>query len=290
VETAATAVPPSGAAPNAAEATTDPAPGKADRELRDCRTFVDASGQKPWVAGTELVNERKGDGPPKFRVTFFAQPAGGRERVTLRTAQLASEREAQSVFEAATAQELKDGSWLLTARYRGSLHAWILGADKRPRRPMQVFRGGYPSVPRFFAEGTDQLFVLTQKAGDARFELFFGRIESRDTKLPAALTSLTLGAEATPASGAAPPMLARAGEQRWLGYHGSEGRRASLLVVPLDAKLSPMGPGYTVVSGDPGVQESILVGLTNGRLLAIYLRGGEPTELVSELLSCDVRP
>jgi hypothetical protein len=254
------------------------------REVRDCRTLVDSGGENPWVAGTELSAEHKPDGSTAYRVAFFADPGGGRERVSLRTLALPKEPKAIPTFESPTAQQLSDGSWLLATRQENVLYAWILGADKRPRRPMQAYRGGYPTLPRFLPDGSDQVLVLSQRTDAEHSDLLFGRI-SADAKLPATLSNPALG-DSLPAS---EPALARAGSQLWLSYQAGDRRKASLVVVPVDANLARAGAPYTIAPSEQAVTASLVLGLENGELLAVYIKSGEPTEIVSELLRCNVK-
>jgi len=109
---------------------------------------------------------------------------------------------------------------------------------------------------------------LSQRVEGERYEISFGRIDAQG-KLPTALSKANL---ATDPGSLAEPTLARAGDQLWLSYHFGDRRKDALMVMPVDANFARAGSPYPVVPADPGVHESILVGLDNGELLAVYIK------------------
>ena len=284
IQNAPSAAPPASSAP-AAEAPPERAQ-RPIREVRDCRTFVDSDGAV-WAVGSELVGSPQPDGSHKWSMRFFAAPDAGRGFVTLMSVPLPkSPRDPKDLYtlEAPVAHELSDHSHVLSARYRGSLLAWSLSSAFKPRGSMRTYRGGYPSLPRFFDDGSPHLLV-SQKVADDRWEL---RTALLSATLPRTLDKITL--EGTDAS-LAEPSLARAGGERWLGFHAGTRRGGQLTIVPVDDKLNRAGRSYQVSGADDEIYESLVFGLSEGRLLAVMLRSTKDSgaELVSQVLSCSVR-
>ncbi|MBI4705080.1 MAG: hypothetical protein HY744_28570 [Deltaproteobacteria bacterium] len=271
------------------------APGPADegplRELRDCRSFVDLgpAGSDAWAVGSELVGERQSEGQVKWTMRLFVAADSGRRRTDLHTVALPREPERLHTLEAPVAHRLADGSYALAGRYKGQMYAWILSADMRKRTSLQVYGGGYPSLPRILPDGPDHLLLTSQRVDLSHWKLRAIRFGPDNAKLLATLATppISEGEESM-----AEPTLARVGEQRWLAYQGGDRRRAALLLVPVDRELAAAGRSYQVSAEGEEVFESHVFALGDGRLLVAYIAraANGPAGLVSEVLRCRVIP
>ena len=257
------------------------------REVRDCRSFVDADGSA-WAVGSELVGTPKDD-QTKWSMRFFVAPDGGRGYIALETIPLPdSPRDPKDLhtLEAPAATRLADGSHVLIGRYRGSLRAWLLDPRFHVKGRRRSYRGGYPSLPRFFLHGGSQVMVLSQKVAEDRWQLRSARFKG-GSSLPKALSELTLDGAG---SSLAEPTLALAGSQRWLAYHAGGRRSGRLSLMPVDPALRTAGRSHELTEEGTTVYESAILPLAGGKLLALSIQLAEPgAELVSEVLSCDVK-
>jgi hypothetical protein len=257
------------------------------REIRDCRSFVDAGGKDVWAIGSELFGEKREGGRVGWKMRFVVMPAHGHEPLVMHQVDLPDPPGTLYTLESPVAERLADGSYVVAGRYRGSLHAWTLGSGKQRRSGPRVYRGGSPTLPHFIPDGLDFLLLVSQEVSDDRYELRFGRIDGQKAALPALLERPPIEGVASMAE----PTVGRIGNQRWLSYHGGKRREGELVIVPVNAQLSATGRPYTVTRADQTAYESGLFGLEGGKLLVVYLRnaGGGP-ELVSETLTCEVKP
>jgi hypothetical protein len=257
------------------------------REVRDCRTFVDPEGKDLWAMGTELVGKRQDDGGTEWTMHAFVAADEGRRRVPLHKVILGKDPDKLYTFEAPVAHRLKSGSYVLAARYRGQMFTWLLGADKSKKGSLYRYGGGYPSLPRIIADGSDHLLLTSQKVDLSHWKLRAIRLDARHAKLIESLEQPRVGEED---ASLAEPTFARAGDQRWLAYHQGERRKGRVVVVPVNEELAAEGRAIIVTSKDQLVYESHLFGLDDGRLLLVYItrRKGAGAELVSEVLRCKV--
>lgn len=253
--------------------------GDKQRELRDCRSITNHAGAHAFTVGSELVAQPLEDGTTDYAMELFVLPDSGRGRVTLHTAAIGKAPTKLPEFEAPIATDLGNGEFALSTRFRGSLFAWMLDADERPRGPMRVFPGGSPGAPRFSTFGPETaLLVVTRDADHAtgRALLF----EPGASQLPAMLSELRLAdlALTGPISGVLQ------GGTRFVAVQADDKARR-LVLVPVDATLSAFGAPVPV---DGGVFESRVAALSDGRLLLVYLRGAEngKVELVSRTVKC----
>jgi hypothetical protein len=256
------------------------------REVRDCRSFVDAGGKDVWAIASELFGEKKEGDRVAWKMRFLVMPAHHHEPIVMHQVDLPDPPGTLYTLESPVAERLADGSYVVAGRYRGALHAWTLGSGKQRRSGPRVYRGGSPTLPHFIPDGLDFLLLVSQEVTDDRYELRFGRIDGQKAALPAIL-------ERPPIEGAASmaePTVGRVGNQRWLSYHAGKRREGELVIVPVNAQLSPTGRPYTVTRADQTSYESGLFGLEGGKLLAVYLRNSSGgAELVSETLTCEVK-
>ncbi len=257
-------------------------PGKPERELRDCRSFVDPAGHDAWAVGSELYAKPESDGSTHYSMRFFVAPGGGRANVLLKTIKLADNPDKLYTFEAPVAEKLPDGSYALAARYRGSLYAWTLGPDKRQRGPARVYGGGYLTMPHMLRDGDDLLILLSQSADNDHWSAQVARLSGRGGTLPAKLTALGIDTDPSQAE----PTFAVAAGQRWIAYQSGDRLHGQMVVVPVDASLAVAGRPFRVTPSGEDVDESHLFGLGTGKLLAVYLERAPSPRLVSEVLDC----
>jgi len=255
-------------------------------ELRDCRTFVDPGGKGVWGIGTQLRGEKQPDGTRKWSMRLLADPQDGRPPQKLHQVDFDEPPKTLHTFEAPVVQRLKNDSYLLAARYRGALFTWLLDSVKQPSGQHQVYRGGWPTLPRMLPDDGNLLLLTSQKVGK-EYSLAYAPIADGDPKLPQALRKLVFEGHG---SSLAEPTFARADDKRWVSFHTADWRKGVLTIVPVDEKLSPVGAAHTVSDPNETVYESHLVGLENGELLAVYIQNGAPgADLVSRRLQCWVR-
>ena len=276
------------AAPAAAPPPPAPAAPVSDKpisELRDCRSFVSSDGRSAWAMGAELHGEPQA-GKMKWSMRLVVLPARGAAQHVLHTVALPDPPKELHTFESPAAEQLRDGSYALAARYRGSLLAWTLTSGKQKRGAMRTYGGGYPTLAHFIPDGMDYLMVTSQQTQGERYELRYGRIDVNRAALPDSLLKPAIeGAQSL-----AEPSLARAGKQRWLAYQAGERREGQLMLVPVDSALGAVGRPYAVTEGQRSVYESLVLGLKGDRILAVFLQNSDAgAELVSEVLHCTVR-
>jgi hypothetical protein len=258
-------------------------PSRPERELRDCRSFVDPAGHDAWAVGSELYEKPESDGSTHYSIRFFVDRGAGRGRVLLRSEKLPDNPDKLYTFEAPVAEKLPDGSYVLAARYRGSLFAWTLGLDKRPRGPARVY-GGSLGMPHMLRDGDDLLMLLSQATDNDHWAVRLARVPGRGGTLPAKLQPVALDSDPSQAE----PTFAIAAGQRWIAYQAGERRHGQLVLVPVDAKLAVAGQVFRATSGNDDVYESHLFGLDTGKLLAVYIESAPSARLVSEVLDCHV--
>jgi hypothetical protein len=254
-------------------------------ELRDCRSFVAADGRSAWAIGSELRGEPQA-GKVKWSMDLIALPAAGAQPVQLHSVALPDEPKQLHTFESPAAEQLRDGSFALAARYRGALLAWLLNSGKARRGGVRMYAGGYPTLVHFVPDGMDYILITSQQTQNERFELKFGRIDGNATLMPSSLSKPALEGTASLAE----PSLARVGKQRWLSYQAGERREGQLTLVPVDHLLNAVGRAYPVTEGQRTVYESLVLALAGDRLLAVFLQNSDAgAELVSEVLHCSAR-
>ncbi|MEZ4227310.1 MAG: hypothetical protein R3B13_40610 [Polyangiaceae bacterium] len=291
VAAAPSAAPAPAADPSAAAPAPAPEPAAAKdpkevhREIRDCRTMVDGDGTV-WAVGTELYGVEQPAGT-KWTMRTFVAPDAGRGYIMLDSHSLPeSPKDPKDLhtLEAAVGVELGNAEHAVFGRYRGSLFGYHLDKTFRLRGARKTYRGGYPGLPRFFAQGGDTRMLVGQKVAEDRWDMRFGPL---NLALPRSLEPITLEG---PATSAAEPSVAKAGTQRWLSYHRGSRRDGHLELVPVNEALAPMGKVFAATPEGEEVAESHVFGLENGKVLLVYIaqQSGAPT-LKSQLLSCTLK-
>lgn len=281
-------------APSASAAKGEPAkaepkePAKADtskpkgdkvRELRDCRTFVDRGGAHAWTVGSELVGQPRDDGSTAWTMELFAEQEHGRGKATLSQSPLGKAPTKLPVYEAPTALDLGGGAFVLSARYRGGLFAWLLDGSKHLRGPARAYPGAAPWAPALALLGPDAALLIVQHDGE-RHAPRFAEFATGATELPSGLVDFDVGEPALLGT----PAAVLAGEQRFVSGVADDAARR-LVLVPVNGAFAKAGEPLAI---DAGVHDSELVALADGRLLLVYLRGGSSgrMELVSRTVQC----
>lgn len=268
----------------------DPSPPKRDaqRELRDCRTMSDATGEDVWAVGSELVGQQI-DGKTEWYMDFFIKTIGGQsQRILLQRNALGPAPDKLHTLEAPVAHPLADGGYVLAGRYRGRMIVWLLDRHKQKTTVLHRYDGGYPGLPRIVPDGDRHRLLVSQRLEGDRWGLRTIPLET-SPELPEKL--LPFGeAEASQAE----PTLARLGDQSWLQYHQDDRRRGRVMIVPVDETLKPAGERYQVTGEGVEAYESHLFALPErGWLASVYISragDGHPAELRSGLLKCRVKP
>lgn len=260
-----------------------PTPTPAGVELRDCRTFSDAAGNDIFAVGSELYRE---GGEWRMRFVLVPDEASG-ARIVLDSVKLGADPKRLYTLEAPVAERLADGSWVLAGRHRGQLFVWLLDQNKKPKGNRVTFAGGYPSLPRFYNDGSGVHFMLTSQQVKPNIwklrGLRFGN--------PAKLSTDMFDPKPPPMAveSAAEPTVTRVREQRWMTFHEGDRRRGIIKVVPVDAEIRAVGEPYQVTTRDIAAYESVSFG-AGDELVVVYISRPNQgaTELVSERLSCRV--
>lgn len=256
---------------------------KALREIRDCRTFVDADGDV-WGLGAELHGEPQTDDSVKWSMRLFVQPNAAGGYYLLDSVPLPKEPKELHTWEAPSASERADGSIALTARYRGTLVSFLLNKDHKPTGKVKSYRGGWPGMVELTPDGSNLLLLTSFKVSGDNHELRIGKLGDG---LPGALDKPAIdGVDASLSE----PSLAISGGQRWLMMHAGKRREARLVVLPVDESMKVTGKPYDVAGTAGGVAESRLFPLDGGKILAVFIQAGkEGDELVSQELTCSVK-
>ena len=259
-----------------AEAAKQPKPvEEPQRQVVDCRTFVDPGSAHAWALGTEVVAEPAGD-KEKWRVSFFVERGAGAGRTALHTVDLGDSPERIDVFEGATAERIPDGRYVVTARHRGRLFAWTLTSEKSVKGPMRSY--GYLTMPRF-AQDDGLLMLSSERAKDSSYGLRMLRITG---DLPAKLTSFDLGEPGSKLD----PSFAKLGSTRYLAYRFGEPRAAGFAIAIADPELQAFSQPFVAAPNTEAVTDPRLFALGE-RLLVVYIRrAGGRAELVSKSLEC----
>jgi hypothetical protein len=255
------------------------------REVRDCRTFVDDD-DAVWAVGSELHGTTQPAGT-KWTLRTFVAPDAGRGYIMLDAHTLPQEpRDPKDLhtLESAVGVELGGGEHAVFGRYRGSLFGYHLDKNFRLRGGRKSYRGGYPNLPRFFAQGGDTRMVVAQKVAQDRWEMRYGALTRA---LPRSLEPIKVEG---PSTSFAEPSLAKAGDQRWLAYHRGSRRDGRLELVPVNEALVPVGKPYAATPEGEEVAESHVFALGDGKLLLVFLSDQDAVPvLTSQVLSCGVK-
>ncbi len=260
---------------------------EAKRELRDCRTMSDPTGEDVFAVGSELVGEQV-DGATEWYMDFFVKTVGGQtERILLQRNALGTSPKKLHTLEAPVSHELDDGSYIVTGRYRGTLIAWLLDTHKKKTSVLHRYAGGYPSLPRIVHDDDRHLVLTSKRMGDEKWAIHWMPL-GQPAQLQDALTPLGNGDPSE-----AEPTVARLGDQRWLQYHASSRRHGRIHVVPVDENLKPVGVAHPITPEGSEAYESHLFALAERDwLLSVYLSRPGPDqvpELRGHLMKCAVR-
>jgi hypothetical protein len=264
-------------APKAAGPSGDP-PSK---ELRTCRTFLDTGGRHAWFVGSELQGQPQKDGSFDYKMVLFAAREHGRGREVLHEQRLGADPQKVETYDALAARETSPGRFVLTTRYRGTLHGLTLDSERRRVGSVKVYTGGYPSMARFAEDRTP--LVLASQRVSGNFGLRLLRVGD-DGALPQSVEDIVvLGGEPSKTE----PSFARVGDHRYLSYvAGAPGRR-SLHLVTVGEDFAALAPPLTIAQSEEVVLDSHVLPLASGRVLAVYLRSpGGRAALVSKVLTC----
>lgn len=260
----------------------------ARRELRDCRTMSDPTGEDVFAVASELVGEEV-DGKTEWYMDFFVKTVGGQtERILLQRNALGTEPKKLYTLEAPVSHKLDDGSYVVAGRYRGTLIAWLLDTHKKKTSVLHRYAGGYPSLPRIVHDDSRHLVLTSKRLGEEKWAIHWMPL-GQPAELLEALLPLGNGEPSR-----AEPTVARLGDQRWLQYHAGSRRHGRIEVVPVDENLKPVGAAHAITPEGSEAYESHLFALAKRDwLLSIYISRPGPNrlpELRGQLMKCGVRP
>jgi hypothetical protein len=261
-------------------------------ELRDCRTFVTLEQDEAWALGSVLRGTEKPDGTNEWKAVFVVDFGKSDEEVVLHEAPLKSDPPKIATYEIPISRRIRDKGFLIATRFSGSL---LVGMVDEKRKPKGKFKSypGYPTMPDI-GSTKEELIVMTG-IGAGKEKAIRGLVINRETlELPAAYTDVPLSP--SDASGdaessfSAPELSQDSKGQRWLAYVEGPRDKGQLRIVPVDAKLAPMGRALALTSGDVHASEVRVFALDDGRLMATYIReSAGKVEVVSEQLACEAK-
>lgn len=260
---------------------------EAKRELRDCRTMSDPTGEDVFAVGSELVGEQV-DGATEWYMDFFVKTVGGQtERILLQRNALGTAPKKLYTLEAPVSHKLDDGSYIVAGRYRGTLIAWLLDTHKKKTSVLHRYTGGYPSLPRIVHDDDRHLLLTSKRVGEEQWAIHWMPL-GQPAELLERLIALDGGEPSR-----AEPTVARLGDQRWLSYHAGSRRHGRIHVVPVDESLKPIGAAHPITPEGSEAYESHLFALAKRDwLLSVYISRPGPDqvpELRGHLMKCAVR-
>jgi hypothetical protein len=256
-------------------------------ELRDCRTFSDLKKNETWIIGSELRAVDKPDATTEWKTSLVIDRGPSTHEVHLHELDLKGTPPHIINFEVPMLQKLHGGSYVLTARYGGSLLGAILNEDKTLHGGM-VSWGGFPTRPDVATDGDDTIIATSISKGNSEFSLRALRISAAKPELPKALSPIVTD-EDNKDSESEPDFTRDSKGRRWVSYIDGERGNGHLEIVPVDANFHFTGLPFEITKEDDRASEARLVEMSDGTILVAFLREtGPKVELVTEDLDCEI--
>jgi hypothetical protein len=281
----------------------DPAPAGKDREqlftpheagaeqgyheLRDCRTFADLIRNETWVVGSELLGTDSDDHTTQWRASLVVDKGSKVHELHLHQNELKGAPPKVLNFEVPVSMRAADGSYVLAARYSGSLVVAILNEDKT-LRTMKTYPG-YPTLPDLTQDGDDIVVAAgIAKPNSKEYLLRALRLSTKHPELPKAMVPIVTDDDGVD-SETMPDFTRDAKGRRWMSYVEGERGNGHLEIVPINVDFQAVGRPFEITTEDERASEARVVALHDGSIFVAYLRDKDKsTELVTLNLSCDI--
>ncbi len=264
----------------------DPGADEGYHELRDCRTFADPARGETWVVGSEL-HARGAEGAESWKASLVVDKGSKVHELHLHENELKGAPPKVMNFEIPVSRRADDGSFVLAARYGGSLVVALLNADKT-LRTMKSYPG-WPTLPDITQDG-DNIVIATAvaKPNSKEFILKALRMSTKHPELPKDLVTIVTDDDGID-SETAPDFTRDSKGRRWVTYIEGERGNGHLEIVPVNVAFQALGKPFEITTEEERASEARSVALADGTIFMAYLRDKDKsTELVTLDLDCDI--
>ena len=259
-------------------------------ELRDCRTFADLKKGTTWIVGSDLIGTLKPDGTPTWRASLVVDKGAKVHELHTHDIPLGNDTVAKtSKFDIPVSHPLHDGTYVLAARYGGSLVAALLGPEKTLQGNVHSYPG-MPTLPDIAMDGEDTVLVTSFVKNKNEFLLKALRLASQKPELPKQMAPIMLVPDDKD-SETDPDFTRDSKGRRWLSHIDGERGHGKLFIVPVNADFTATGKPFEVTQEGEKAADGRIVPLADGTLLVTFLRetdAGKSWELVTEDLDCSI--
>jgi hypothetical protein len=259
-------------------------------ELRDCRTFADLKKGTTWIVGSDLIGTLKPDGTPSWRASLVVDKGAKVHELHTHDIPLGNDAAAKtSKFDIPVSHPLHDGSYVLAARYGGSMVAAILGPEKTLHGNVHSYPG-MPTLPDIASDGDDTVLVTSFVKNKTEFLLKGLRLASQKPELPKQMVPIMLAPDEKD-SETDPDFTRDSKGRRWVSHVDGERGHGKLFIAPVNADFTATGKPFEVTQEGEKAAEARMVPLADGTILVTFLRetdAGKGYELVTEDLDCSV--
>ncbi len=264
----------------------DPGADEGYHELRDCRTFADPIKGETWVVGSEL-RARGAEGAEQWKASLVVDKGSKEHELHLHENELKGAPPRVINFEIPVSRRAADGSYVLAARYAGSLVVAILNENKT-LRTMKTYPG-WPTLPDITQDGDDIVIATAvAKPNSKEFLLKALRMSTKHPELPKDLVPIVTDDDGVD-SETAPDFTRDSKGRRWMTYIEGERGNGHLEIVPINADFQALGKPFEITTEEERSSEARSVALADGTIFMAYLRDKDKaTELVTLDLECEV--
>ena len=261
---------------------------QAYHELRDCRTFADLIRNETWVVGWVLMGTDPTDGGATAWKASLVVDRGAKEHEKhLHERELKGAPPKVLNFEVPVSMRAADGTYVLAARYSGSMVVALLNEDKT-LRTMKTYPG-FPTLPDITQDGDDIVIAAgIAKPNGKEYLLRALRLSTKHPELPKEMVPIVTDDDDKD-SETMPDFTRDAKGRRWMSYVEGERGNGHLEIVPINANFQAVGRPFEITTEDERASEARVVALKDGSIFMAYLRDKDKsTELVTLDLSCDI--
>jgi hypothetical protein len=264
----------------------DPGADEGYHELRDCRTFSDPVKSETWVVGSEL-RARGAEGAEQWKASLVVDKGSKEHELHLHESELKGAPPRVINFEIPVSRRAADGTYVLAARYAGSLVVALLNENKT-LRTMKTYPG-WPTLPDITQDGDDIVIATAvAKPNSKEFLLKALRMSTKHPELPKDLVPIVTDDDGVD-SESAPDFTRDSKGRRWMTYIEGERGNGHLEIVPINADFQALGKPFEITTEDERASEARSVALPDGTIFMAYLRDKDKsTELVTLGLECDI--
>ncbi len=259
------------------------------KEVRTCRSFLDAKRDEAWIIGSELVVDTD-DAKATAKANLFIEQGKNGNRIAATSLVVPTDPLRLVGYDVPVSHELGDGLILIVARAPGKLVALMVNHDKKPVGGILEYKGTY-QMPDISTDGKDDVLAAALATGKDSFALRALRIPGDTHAMPASFNPVMTDDDGSK-SESRPEFLRDSSGQRWMAYiEDADKGKGHLEIVPLTAAFQAAGKPHAVTAEGERATEARLFASAAGGFVVAYLRdaGGAGHELVTEDLSCEVK-